>query len=122
MLHVHARVAAQKAHGDLLARHFQAEDGHAKALARGGCGHVQRDAGFTHAGTRTHQDQLAPMHAGQQPVQLGKARGHARHLALQSGQLFNLRVGGIQHLADMHQLLAARAAHDDIKDGFFGVA
>ena len=116
LLHVHARLGAQHAHGKLLGGHLQRE--HRRLLARADrrvFDEVHADAGLAHGGSPGHQDHLARMEAGQQLVQLGIAGLHAVHLAVVLHQQLDLLKGLEQHRLDRHQLLAA-LAHGDVVD------
>ena len=45
--------------------------------------YAQRHGGFAHGGTGTDQHQFAAVKAGEHPIQIIQAGGHARQLALQ---------------------------------------
>jgi len=70
----------QQTDEELLARHFQAEETHRTVATQPGvrC-HVQDQTGLAHRRARSHDDEVAPLEAGRQDIQIGEPRGHATH-------------------------------------------
>ena len=119
-LHVHARVGAQQAHGQLILGHLQRKDGgrlarHHRRMAN----QVHAEARLAHRRARADDDQLAAVQTGQQVVQIDKARGHAVDAALERGELLDAQIGIGQHVRDVRERGALVPAHDDIEDGLF---
>ena len=115
-LHVHPGLSAEDTQHDLLLGHFQGEDGHGVALLGGVGGDVDGEAGFAHGRTGPHQDEFAPVQAGQAGVQVPKARGHAGDLPLEPGQVSDLLEGPGQDLLAVLQLRPRPLAHGDVED------
>ena len=119
-LHVHARIRAQKAHRELILRHFQRENRRRLARHRRRVAdQVHAKARLAHRRARADNHQFAPVQAGQQVIQIHKARRHTVDAALQLGQLLDAQIGIRQNVRNMRQRASLVAAHDDIKNRLF---
>ena len=119
-LHVHARIRAQKAHRELILRHFQRENRRRLARHRRRVAdQVHAKARLAHRRARADNHQFASMQASQQVIQIHKARRHTVDAALQLGQLLNAQIGIRQNVRNMRQRASLVTAHDDIKNRLF---
>ena len=115
-LHIHARIGAEHAPHKLLAGHFQAEDADRRpALERGILRDVERKGGFAHGRAACHDDKVAALQAGGEPVKVGKARGNAGKLALELHQVADVHIGIHRSRPDMHERILG-FLHRDVED------
>ena len=113
--HRHLRFGGHDAHHDLLAVHFEGEDGRRHPVVdRGAPHHVHAERGLTHRGAAREDDHLAGVQALREFVELRESRGHAVDLPAARLEHLDEVHRRLNHFGKLHVVLGLRAVRDRV--------